>query len=396
MHTVATRPALWIRDFILVSISNLLMFFSFYMLVPALPFYLFEDFGTSGSTAGIVLSLYTIAALFIRPFSGYLVDTFSHKPFYLVCYGIFCIIFAGYIVATTLMFFIMLRTLHGISFGLSTVSSNTLAIDIMPASRRGEGIGYFGMTTNIAMAIGPAAGLWVYRQYPFDTLFIAAFVVSFMGFLCILPVKSVGKHLTTTEEKLPLSLDRFILIKALPCVGLLLIMGIGYGIVTNYIGLYSEGAGFGNNAGIFFTIVSIGIIIARLISSRIINKGKISPMICVGTVLLATAFILFVICTNLIILYFIALLFGLGIGYMNPAFQTMLVNLAKHNQRGTANATFFTFCDLGIGIGIAGAGSIIEKLGFTWIYAICTILLVLGLIYFIFISAPYYNKNKLQ
>lgn len=101
----AVVPKLWTRDFIFAFLSNLLIYFSFYLLVPVLPFYVLEELGTSGSMAGVVLSLYTLSALMIRPFSGYMVDTFSRKPLYLVCYTAFATIFAGYLIASTLAFF---------------------------------------------------------------------------------------------------------------------------------------------------------------------------------------------------------------------------------------------------------------------------------------------------
>lgn len=396
MATQNKRPTLWTKDFILVFISNLLLFFSFYMLIPVLPFYIMENLGTSGSLAGIVLSLYTISALCIRPFSGYLVDTFSRKPFYLVCYAFFCIIFAGYVVGTTLVLFIILRIIHGVAFGLSTVSGSTVAVDIMTSERRGEGIGYFGMAANIAMAIGPVVGLWIQKNYSFNVLFMAAFFSSLIGFFTILPIKSIKKILPPQEEKQPLSFDRFILVRALPCVLLLFIAGIGYGSVLNYVGFYSETATFNSNAGAFFMIISIGIVIARLISAKAINNGKIVPMVFIGSGALILSFALFVVCKNALMLYLIAFLLGIGFGYINPAFQTMFINLAEHNQRGTANATYFTFWDFGIGFGTAIGGSIVEKLNFEWLYSICTGLLIIGVIYFVLVSASYFQKHKLR
>ena len=135
--------------------ANFLLYFGFWLLIPVLPFYLEEIFGVSNTTIGIVLSCYTIAALCIRPFSGYFLDTFARKPLYLVAYFIFTSIFAGYMLAGTLTFFIILRVIHGLSFGMVTVGGNTLVIDIMPSSRRGEGLGYYGLTNNLAMSIGP-------------------------------------------------------------------------------------------------------------------------------------------------------------------------------------------------------------------------------------------------
>ncbi|NDV83189.1 MFS transporter [Bacteroides sp. 51] len=396
MENNNNRPALWTRDFILAFTSNLLLFYSFYMLIPVLPFYVLNNLGAGESQAGVILSLYTIAALVIRPFSGYLVDAFSRKPLYLVCYGFFCVIFAGYVVGTTLFLFIVMRVLHGFAFGISTVSGSTVAVDVMPSERRGEGIGYFGMAANIAMAVGPVAGLWVHKTYGFEALFLAAFCSSLIGFLTITLIKPIRKEHVPAESKPPLSLDRFILLKALPCVALLFIVGLGYGSVLNYIGLYSETASFANSAGAFFVALSAGVILARLLSARYINKGKINQMIYIGTVMLLVAFGLFTICSSAWMLYLIAFLLGAGLGYINPAFQSMLINLARHDQRGTANATYFTFWDLGIGLGTAVGGIIIARLNFEWLYAICGAALVLALIYFATVSAGYFNRNKLR
>lgn len=390
------RPPLWTKDFILVFLSNLLLFFSFYMLIPVLPFYLIENLGTSNSIAGIVLSLYTISALFIRPFSGFLVDMFNRKPLYLICYGFFCIIFAGYVVAVTLVLFIILRILHGFAFGVSTVSGSTVAVDIVTSERRGEAIGYFGMAANIAMAIGPVAGIWIQKNHSFDALFLSAFAASLIGFFTIMMIKPIRKEHPAPGTKQAVSLDRFILIRALPCVALLFVAGIGYGSVLNYVGLYSETASFVSSAGIFFIITSVGIVLARVMSAKAINNGRIIEMIYAGSIALIISFLLFVICRDAVVLYIIAFLFGIGFGYMSPAFQTMMINLAEHNQRGTANATYFTFWDLGIGLGTAIGGTIIEKLNFQWLYGICAGLLIFGLAYFAIVSASYFRKKKLR
>lgn len=390
------RPPLWTKNFILVFISNLLLFFSFYMLVPVLPFYLSDNLGTSGSAAGIVLALYTISALFIRPFSGFLVDMFSRKPLYLICYGLFCAVFAGYVAAVTLTLFVILRIVHGLTFGISTVSGNTLAVDIMPSERRGEGIGYFGMAANIAMAAGPVAGLWIHQRFSFDILFTSAFFSSLAGLLTILLIKPKKKEHSVQETHQPLSLDRFILLKALPCVALLFVAGMGYGTILNYMGVYCEASSFDGNAGIFFIIISAGIVSARILSVRAINNGKIVLMGIAGGIFLVLSFLLFALCINALMLYLIAFLLGMGFGYINPAFQTMFINLAEHNRRGTANATYFTFWDLGIGVGTIVGGTIIATYNFEYLFIVCSAFLVLGIVFFITVSAPYFNNNKLR
>lgn len=395
-NTTNKRPVLWTKDFILAFLSNLLLFYSFYMLIPVLPFYLIENLGTSNSAAGVVLSLYTISALLIRPFSGFMVDMFSRKPLYLLCYGVFSVLFAGYVVGTTLTLFCILRILHGFAFGISTVSGNTLAVDVMVPERRGEGIGYFGMAANIAMAIGPVAGLWIQKNYSFDVLFWAAFASSFIGLLTIVFIKAPRKEPLPAGSKQPVSLDRFILLKGLPCVVLLFVVGLGYGAMLNYAGLYAEAASFNSSAGVFFVFLSLGIVLARILSARSINKGKITAMVYIGTAVTIASFTLFAFCSSALMFYATAFLTGIGFGYICPAFQTMFINLAEHNQRGTANATYFTFWDFGIGAGTVIGGFIIEEYNFQWLYGVCAGVIVLGLVYFTLFSASYFEKNKLR
>ena len=146
---------LWNKNYCKVMTANFTLFFAFYLLTPLLPLYLSETFGATKDMIGLVLSGYTITALLFRPFSGYMVDSFPRKKVLMVCFGAFSIFFAGYLAASTLLLFTIVRTLHGGPFGASTVANSTVAIDVLPSSRRTEGIGYYGLSNNLAMAIAP-------------------------------------------------------------------------------------------------------------------------------------------------------------------------------------------------------------------------------------------------
>ena len=221
--------------------ANFLLYFGFWLLIPVLPFYLSEFFQTGNSTIGIVLSCYTVAALCIRPFSGYLLDTFARKPLYLFAYFIFMMMFGGYLIAGSLTLFIIFRIIHGISFGMVTVGGNTVVIDIMPSSRRGEGLGYYGLTNNTAMSIGPMFGLFLHDAgVSFATIFCYAFGSCILGFLCASLVKTPYKPPVKRE---PISLDRFILMKGLPAGFSLLLLSIPYGMTTNYVAMYARQIG---------------------------------------------------------------------------------------------------------------------------------------------------------
>ena len=155
------KERLWNRNYLKVMTSNFLLFFAFYLLTPLLPIYLDEQFHAEKDMIGLVLSGYVVATLLIRPFSGFMVDSFNRKTVLVICFLFFFVCFAGYIGAGTLLMFAIVRTLHGIPFGATTVANSTVAIDVLPSSRRNEGIGYYGLSNNLAMASAPSAGIWI-------------------------------------------------------------------------------------------------------------------------------------------------------------------------------------------------------------------------------------------
>ncbi len=226
--------------FCYILMANFLLFFAFYLILPILPFYLQERFMTDKSMIGFILSCYTIACLCIRPFSGYLLDTFARRPLYLLAYAIFMVIFAGYMIASVLSIFIVLRILHGFAFGMVTVSGNTIVIDILPSSRRGEGIGYYGMANNLAMSFGPMIGLFMHNSFSYEVIFSCSLVSCFLGFIMAYLVKTPYKQ---PIKKEPISFDRFFLVKGLWAGISLLMLSIPYGMTTTYVAMYAEEIG---------------------------------------------------------------------------------------------------------------------------------------------------------
>lgn len=166
------QEKLWNANYWKVMIANFAMSFAFYLLTPLLPLYLNENFGATKDLIGFVLSGYALTSLLVRPFSGYLADSFPRKKVLLVSLFLYFIFFGGYLAASTVLLFAIVRTLHGGPFGAATVANSTMAIDVLPSSRRTEGIGYYGLSNNIATAIAPSVGIAVYHWTEnFDILF---------------------------------------------------------------------------------------------------------------------------------------------------------------------------------------------------------------------------------
>ena len=383
--------------------ANFLLYFGFWLPIPVLPFYLSEVFSAGNSTIGIILSCYTVAALCIRPFSGYFLDSFARKPLYLMAYFIFMTMFAGYIIAGSLTLFIMFRIIQGVSFGMVTVGGNTVVIDIMPSSRRGEGLGYYGLSNNIAMAVGPMSGLFLHDAgMSFTTIFCCSLGSCMAGFVCASLVKTPYKPPVRRE---PISLDRFILLKGIPAGISLLLLSIPYGMTTNYVAMYAKQIGINATTGFFFTFMAIGMAISRIFSGKIVDRGKITQVISAGLYLVVFSFFLLSACVYLIswnnmvctiVFFSVALLLGVGFGIMFPAYNTLFVNLAPNSQRGTATSTYLTSWDVGIGIGMLTGGYIAEVSTFDKAYLFGACLTIVSMLYFNGKVAPNYHKNKLR
>ena len=383
--------------------ANFLLYFGFWLLIPVLPFYLSEVFNAGNSTIGIILSCYTVAALCIRPFSGYFLDSFARKPLYLLAYFIFMTMFAGYIIAGSLTLFILFRIIHGVSFGMVTVGGNTVVIDIMPSSRRGEGLGYYGLSNNIAMAVGPMSGLFLHDAgMSYTTIFCCSLGSCIAGFICASLVKTPYKPPVRRE---PVSLDRFILLKGIPAGISLLLLSIPYGMTTNYVAMYAKEIGIHATTGFFFTFRAVGMAISRIFSGRIVDRGKITQVISAGLYIVVFSFFLLSACVYIIewnsmacniVFFAVALLLGIGFGIMFPAYNTLFVNLAPNSQRGTATSTYLTSWDVGIGIGMLTGGYIAEVSTFDKAYLFGACLTIVSMLYFNIKVTPHYHKNKLR
>ena len=364
---------LWNGNYCKVMAANFTLFFAFYVLTPLLPLYLSEHFGATKDVIGLVLSGYTITALVFRPFSGYFVDSFPRKTVLMVCFAAFSMFFAGYLAASTLLLFTVVRTLHGGPFGALTVANSTVAIDVLPSSRRTEGIGYYGLSNNLAMAIAPTVGIFIYRYTDsFALLFWIALLMACAGWLIASTVKLSAKEVVKDKSKL--SLDRFFLMRGWLLGANMVAFGFCFGVLSNYLAIYGkETLGITGGTGTYFMLCSVGLILSRLQGGKALREGRLTHNAGEGMVISLVGYTAFIALPTLFPgnmtavwagYYGSALLIGLGNGHMWPAFQNMTINVARNNQRGTANSTILISWDIGVGIGILAGGVIAEHLGY--------------------------------
>lgn len=390
------KEKLWNSNYVKVWLANFMIFFSFMIVTPLLPLYLSDTYQADKDTIGFVLSGYTLTALLARPVAGYLVDSYSRRVVLLICYFFFFALFAGYLIAGTMTLFAIIRTVHGAPMGAVTVANSTCAIDVLPSSRRAEGIGYYGLSNNLATSIAPTVGLLIYDKIGnYDIIFLIALCAAVIGFVINATVHFPVKEIVPNKN--PISFDRFFLVKGWSEGVVIMSVGLSYGVLVTYLAIYGkEELGMTAGTGAWFAVLCTGLILSRLIGARSLRKGRVVQNVNRGILISVFGYLLFALMKNPVGFYGAAIIIGLGNGHIFPGMQTMFVNLAPNNQRGTANSTLLTCWDVGMGIGVVFGGIAIHHSGYSAAFWFAFIVNLLGVIFYFLYVKNHFIRHRLR
>lgn len=381
---------IWSRNFILLTSSNFLMCVTYYAIISTLPIYLVTDLHAAKNEVGIVLAAFTIASILIRPFGGFSLDRFGRRTIFLLSLLLYALFFCGYLVASTIAAISVLRFLQGLTWGVTTISGSTIAVDIIPAEKRGEGIGYFGLSTTLGMSIGPVMGLLlIQHHFGYTVMFSAGILVSVISLVCAsmmkLPRLLAGANIQLSMHTL------FDKKSVLPSVNLLIIM-TSYGGLLSFIALYGREIGI-QNTSLFFLVFSVGIGVSRFTAGKSFDKHGPKNILTVCLSLLITGFLVLVLVANAVGFYAAALIMGFGIGVVFPVFQAMINNMADINRRGAANSTLYTCLDIGMGSGMIIMGYVAEYINIPATFLASAVIVSTGLLLFLKRTAGYYEAS---
>jgi MFS family permease len=389
----AMSEKIWTKDFVFLILSNFLMYITYYAILSALPIYLVSDLHASKMQVGVVVGAYTLASVLVRPFSGFALDKFGRRTIFLSALIIYSLLFAGYLVAVTITSIIFLRFAQGLTWGFTTVSGSTIAIDNIPSSKRGEGIGYFALSTTLGMSVGPIVGLFICHQWGYISMFVSGCIISVASLVCAYAVHLrkrflVGKRIQLNWNSL------FEKSSIRPSINVFITM-IAYGGLLSFIALYGREIGI-QNSSLYFLIFSIGIAAARLTAGKEFDKKGPRKIITICLILLIIGFPLLALAKDAILFYLSAVIIGFGNGVIFPTFQSMVNNLADSMHRGIANSTLYTAVDLGMGFGMIVAGLIAQHMSISAIFWISSVVCITGLIFFRCLVLKYYESHQSQ
>lgn len=428
------KQTLWTKNFICITLSTLLLYFGFEMLMTTLPLYI-KQIGGSDSAVGISVGLFTVTALILRAAAGVLLDRYGRRGIFFIGLTAMAAVTFSYSFVTTVAMIMAIRILHGMSWGVANTAAGTIASDNIPKSRFGEGMGYFGLASSIAMAVGPATGLMVLADHSFPTLFNLAALIMLAALLLAFfisyrrikapalppgcadattPANAIGSadaenpvgavdsadaastlnadatHCAdaadfadvpeTPHENAKKSGDKngrisFLERTALiPSVSILFVCAT-YGALIGFLALFAEQEGIAN-IGVYFAVYAAAMLITRPIAGKLTDRHGFSAVVYPGFVLTFLGLLILAGSHSFVQFLISAAFYGVGIGSVQCSLQSMAVVNAAADRVGTANATFFIGFDTGIGIGSVAAGIVASSFGYGAMYGSFSIFIV--------------------
>lgn len=370
---LATREKLWTRNFILICFSNLATFMGFQMLMPTLPVYV-DFLGGKESEIGLVVGFFTISAVLIRPLAGIAVDTYGRKGIYLLGLLVFTFSCLSYNWTYTIPLLLLVRFLHGFGWGTSSTAAGTVAADIIPKQRLGEGMGYYGLAGTVAMAVAPATGLYLVNEYSFPVLFFTSTGLAATAFLLgalihyrKMPPRQAGEKIALFERK------------AFRPSLVIFFVTMSYGSVVSFIALYAGEKGIAN-IGIFFTVYAVTLAVTRPLAGILLDRKGYDVVVIPGMLAITVAMFLLSRAEFLGMFLLAGVFYGIGFGSVQPSMQALTVRNVAFHRRGAANGTFFSAFDSGIATGALLWGAVSQAVGYAQMYLWTTIPVLVALI----------------
>ena len=360
------------------------MFLNYYYLLVTIPIYLIQDLQGNTAQAGILVAVFYVAAILIRPIAGKWIESYGIKKIFLVSLIIYLVAAFMYFFTTTLISLAVLRFIHGIGFGMVTTSTGTIVASIIPNGRKGEGMGYYGLMMNISMALGPFVGLLAITQWGSSVMFIVSAVSvvigTITGFLISLPKGEIKVATEKPVKHKGLKMKDLIEMSALPISLVSFFFALVYASIVSFVSVYAKELQLTEIASYFFIVYVIALLISRPFTGKWFDQYGANVIMIPSIISFALGMFLLSQAEGAFLFLLSAAFIGLGWGTIFPSAQTIAIQVAPPERKSVATATFLSTMDSGIGIGSVIVGIVGAQLGYSSLYFYSSIMVLAGLV----------------
>ena len=362
------KPKLWTKDFLIVSSVNFFLFLTFYVLMVTLTIYTMDNFHASQAQAGLASSIFVLGAVLVRPIAGKKIDKIGRRKMLLGSLVLFLIASIGYFLVNSLSLLLIDRLIQGFAFGLATTATGTIAADIIPNERRGEGTGYFAMSTNLAMAFGPFIGLLITQHFSYSIIFYAASLFAAFSLVASLFMNVPEGDKGGASPQKGFKISDYFEKRALPISIFIGFAGFTYSSILSYLTSFAKEMDLMDAASFFFVVFAVFLLASRPFTGRMFDVKGENAVIYPSLLLFAVGMVILSQSHHGITLLIAGALIGVGYGTFQSSCQAISIKEAPSNRMGLATSTFFTMYDFGIGVGPFLLGFLIPFTGFKGLF----------------------------
>ncbi|MER2262306.1 MAG: MFS transporter [Psychrobacillus sp.] len=379
------KEKLWTKEFLFISLINFIITLMFYLLIVTIASYAQSEYRATTSTAGLVSSIFIIGSLIGRLGAGRVIGNIgTHKTLWI---GLLFFTFTSALYFTTFNIGLLIvnRLLQGIAVGIAGTATGTIIAQILPNTRKGEGIGYYSLSAILATAIGPFLGILLLKmEGGFQWIFAMNVVLSVVCLIIYAVVKidvPLPKSPNRDMEKSSF-ISKFIEPRAIPISFVALLIGFSYSGVMSFLSFYAVEINLVSAASYFFLIYAIVVIFSRPFTGKLMDSRGANIVTYPCLVLFAIGMFLFSQATAGWMLLLAAALIGIGYGNFNSIAQSVAVKVTPAHRFGLATSTYFILYDIGLGVGPFLLGFIVPYSGYRPIF--------LSMVFLILICIPIY------
>lgn len=361
------KNKLWSWTFIHILILYCLVQMVLYMTTPVLAKYVLS-MGQSNSVAGVISGAFSITALVIRPFSGYLSDGFRKKNLLLVSLAATAFALFGYCIASVPWQLFLFRLIQGGAYAVSTTVMMSMVSEIIDESVRGAGVGYYALAASLAAAVGPGIGLKLvdlvgYRNSILLAAWIALAALMF-GFL-----QPYREKAAPEKRRAGLHLNRLIAREVLALAGFSCLFSFSNGLISNFLAIFGEARGIAG-ISLYFTVNAVVMAVTKPLSGKITDQYGLHAVMYVAFACSAVGLYLLAGASSLPVVLLVAVLYGIGVGAGQPAIQAQTTKEVELSQIGVAVSTCYLGNDIGQGLGPVLGGVISDGFGYGMIFLV--------------------------
>jgi len=397
MDDIAEQPGLWTGNFILISQVNFLIMFAYYQITAILALHAMENLAATSSQAGLVAGILIVAALIARLLTGKSIEEIGRKRTMIIGLAIKLIAILLYFFAQSIPLLFVVRILHGIGFGISTTATITIVANIVPQSRRGEGIGYFMLSTTLAAAVGPSLGIFLYQTAGFASILSAAAIVAAAGLIMAFIVRVPASELSADhlENMKKFTLSNFFEVRVLPMALVGFLVFLSYSSIIGFFSAYASSIGLMEIGSLFFLVYSGATLISRPFTSRWFDRKGENYVVYPSLVIFAVGLVGLGFARGGLLLLTAGALLGIGFGTFVPSAQTIAVNMVEDHRVGVASSTFLAISETGIGFGPFFLGFLLAGIGYRSLYfSLAGVVAVTIVLYHILHGKAASKKNR--